>query len=154
MTDERAEKPVASPTWERRELPLLLATARAEGTRADARTESLADATGLSAQDASLGLRALFDADYLTGDNASSNDGPSFDLLDVRLLEKGRRAVGQWPADASAILFGILAERIVEATDPVEKSRLEQLRAAALGVSREVLVSVLRALARQAAGLP
>ena len=154
MTQERGSRRSATPTWESRELPILLATAEAEETGGDASTQSLADATGLNVRDASLGLRVLFEADYLTGVDVTTQGGPPLDLINVHLLEKGRRAVSQWPADASSILLEILAERIAATSDPVEKGRLEQLRDAALGVSRDVLVSVLSALARQAAGLP
>lgn len=144
-----------SPTWESRERPLLAAVARAEETGARADTQSLAHDTGLTTRDASIGLRALSEAEYVTGIDATGLDGPPFELLNVRLLERGRRAVGQWPADDLREVFvAILDDRIANSSDPEERSRLERLRDGAVSVGREVLISLLSSFARQAAGLP
>lgn len=144
-----------SSTWESRELPLLAAVARAEQTGTPADTHSLANDTRLTTRDASMGLRALYDAEYLTGIDATTMSGPSFDLLDVRLLERGRRAVGQWPADdLRQVLLAILEQRISSTADPEERSRLERFREGVIGVGTEVVTSLLSSFLRHAAGLP
>lgn len=115
-------------TWEERQLPLLQAIARAEeeydGSRRPLNSLGpwLREASGLDDRDVQLGLRALYEADYVSGNEPGIN-GRMSDLIGIRLLERGRRTVGQWPPEA------------------------------ALGVGRDVLTSVLSAWARGQFGL-
>jgi len=140
--------------WDTRESKILDAVASAETQGVDANNEWLETATGLKQSEVALGLRALYEADYLTGIDATTMDGPSFYLMAVRLLERGRRTVGQWPSeDPVQLLLQILDARIAEASTEDERSRLEQLRDTALGVGRDVLVSLLSTFAHQATGL-
>jgi len=142
-------------TWEDRELPLLDAIGRAEERGEPVSNESLMKATGLDVRRTSLGLRALFDDGYITGADVSLHGGPGFELVGIRLLGPGRRAIGQWPSsDEGRLLIAILEQRIANVSDPAERTGLEQLRDAALGVGHEVLVSVLSAFARSTLGLP
>jgi hypothetical protein len=142
-------------TWEQREYILLEFIARAEEEQDEPLVSwLLAASTGLDDRDVQLGLRALYEAGYIAGNDAGINQR-TFDLIDIRLLERGRRAVGQWPSeDTYNAFFDILNERIVAAESDEERTQLEQVRDTALAVGRDVVTSVLSALARQMAGLP
>ena len=101
-----------------------------------------------------LGLRALHESAFIEGNKANINQR-IFDLDDIRLLERGRRAVGQWPPEDHFDAFlEVLNEKIDEAETSAERSKLECVREAALGVGRDVLASVSSAWARQIGGLP
>ena len=70
------------------------------------------------------------------------------------MLERGRRAVGQWPREDQFDAFmAVVEQQIAEAPSEEERTRLEQVRDAALGVGRDVLSSVLSAWARGQIGL-
>jgi hypothetical protein len=71
----------------------------------------------------------------ITGRDISTHSG--YDLILIRLREKGRRAVGQWPS-------GDLAGDLI---------RLVEARAEAT-TDKGTLSEVLAALVRQSAGLP
>ena len=89
---------MARSTWHARDLPILEAVAAAEEADAAIDSDGLATATGLAETAVARGLAALMDGDYISGDDVSSQTTP-FALLDVRLRERGRRAVGQWPSE-------------------------------------------------------
>jgi hypothetical protein len=145
-------------TWQDRDLPLLEAIAIAEeeeGAREPLHSfdSRLSDATGLDDGDVQLGLRALYEDEYITG-NPQRLSSRIFDLVRIRLLGKGRRTVGQWPPEDQYDAFvRVLQQQIAEAPTEAERSRLEKLREVATGVGRDVLTSVLSAWARQAGGL-
>lgn len=74
---------------------------------------------------------------------------------DLRLTERGYRAVGAWPsADPYDQLMKLLAERIDAEDQPEVKGKLERFRESVQGIGREVLVGVLTSLAKQSTGLP
>lgn len=138
---------------EDRELRLLEAIARAEEDHAGEPLHSLdsrlGDATGLPDDEVQLGLRALDEAAYIFGNNPGINQR-IFDLIDIRLLEKGRRTVGQWPPEDQYDAFvAVLDQQIASAPTEEERSRLERMRDVALGMGRDVLTSVLAAWAKQ-----
>jgi len=140
--------------WESRESRILDAVASAESQGVEANNEWLEAATALTESEVALGLRALHDAGYLTGIDTTTMDGPSFYLMAVRLLERGRRSVGQWPSDDPAqLLIQVIEARIAAASTDDERSKLSELRDTVLGVGRDVLVSLLSTFAHQLAGL-
>ena len=96
MSDDTEELTAVRSTWERRDLPILeqVVDAFNRGERVkDARR--LADLTGLDAADALLGLEALHQARYVDGVDVSDMQ-TRFALLDIRPLERARRATGDW----------------------------------------------------------
>ncbi len=134
-------------TWNDREarmLEAILAIEEADGDRVT--TTELAETTGLSEPEAQRGLLALVEDGYLTYSvriGGSANRGPLLVMM-PRLRGKGRRAVGQWPADGFEALVAILETRIQDEPDVAKRSRLERLRDALVGVGREVVVDVIR----------
>ena len=105
-------------------------------------TDGLPKQSGLDPIAASLGLRALDDAGYVTGIDVTTMAGLPFAMIEVRLRERGRRATAQWPnEDPTKILIHILDERISSAGDSAERTRLEVARDALLGVGRDILTS-------------
>lgn len=98
-------------------------------------------------------MRALYDAGYIAGTDSSGFD-QAFGLMAIRLLERGWRAVGEWPPENQYDAFvAIVEQQIEDSSTEDERTRLEQMRDAALGVGRDVLTSVLSAWARQLGGL-
>ena len=143
-------------TWEPRELVLLDAIAKAEeedGEPLHSLNSRLRDRTGLTDQDVQLGLRALHEAGYIAGTEQRFSSRV-YDLVNIRLLERGRRLVGQWPADDQYREFvAVIEQHIADAATDEDRSRLERIKDVALGVGREVLTSVLSERARRQAGL-
>ncbi len=122
-------------TWQTRELPILEAIARAEADDQDIDSGEVADATGLPSTTVTAGLRALLDADMLTG--AKVNTFGGFGMLMIRLRERGRRAVGQWPSgDAVADLVALIDARQTATTDPEERTKLRALASGLLDVGK------------------
>ncbi len=133
---------------------LLEAIADAEDRGVEARADELGEPTGLALDDVQRGLQALYDADYIEGIVATGQD-EIFDLLNIRLLERGRRAVGQWPAeDQYAALMQVLERQIAASGDPAERTKLERLRDAAIGLGEGMVATILNAWARSLAGPP
>lgn len=81
--------------WADRELPILSAVANAELKGQTPRRSEIQEATGLDSNETEFGLRALLGSGHLDGIDASSMDG--FDVIDLTLTERGRRASGVWP---------------------------------------------------------
>lgn len=99
-------------TWDEREGPILDAVAGGESGR-DPSFADVVNMTGLASKQVEIGLRALLDAGYLTGVDASSLAG--FDVIGLRLTERARRQLGLWPdapSEPGAIASGpVLAGR-------------------------------------------
>ena len=145
---------MARSTWQARELPILEAIAAAEEADAAIDSDGLATATGLPETAVCRGLAALMDGEYISGDDVSSQTTP-FALLDVRLRERGRRAVGQWPSeDPFDGLIAVLEARLAEETNTERKGKLGALLDAVRGVGRDVAVAVLTDLVKQHMGVP
>ena len=90
--------PPESPSvWEVRELAILRSIAEGEEAGAPLGLRDVVESTGLDDTSAENGLRALLDASYVKGIDVSSFTG--FDVLELRLLERGRRELGFWPAN-------------------------------------------------------
>lgn len=142
MTD-----PIAD-TWNPRDLPLLLAVYEIERSGGDrVASHQLAQATGLSELEVSLGVTALREADYIT--LGATVGGPtSWAAFRPRLLERGRREIGQWPQDGYAAFVAVIEARLAASTNPVETGNLEKVRDGLIGMGRDVasalLVSVLK----------
>lgn len=140
---------MARMTWDERERPILEAIAAGEAGR-DLNNDDVAEATGLSRDDVDRGLLALYEADYVTGTDAAAEE--LCYLLGMRLLERGRRAVGVWPADDSGeALLDLLRARIADADTDEERSRWQRLFDAAKGLGgtalRELTVAYLKHVA-------
>ena len=74
-----------------------------------------------------------------------------FDWWDLRLTEKGRRAIQQWPSDdPGASLVQLLEERLEQSDDPSETTKLQRVLDTIRDVGTGVLSSVLRDLLRSA----
>jgi hypothetical protein len=141
-------------TWEDREQRLLEAIGAAEEEGREARADKLNSPTGLTQDQVERGLQALHDAGYIEGIDVTAQ-GDIFDLLNIRLLERGRRAVGQWPAeDQYAALLEVLEAQIAASQDPEQRTKLERLREAAIGLGQGMLATILNAWARSLAGPP
>lgn len=143
---------MAAGVWATRELPVLEAIAALEASGDPAATEQeLLEATGLDAYSLSIALRALFEGEFLTGVNHGLRGSGEWHIEFVRLLPAGRVAVGQWPSgDPLTAVLAELDVRIHAEGDPVQRTRLEALRAAATEVGKDVLSGVAVALATSA----
>jgi hypothetical protein len=149
---------MAASTWETRERPILEAVASAEAAAGEAITnlDELAAATGLDRQVVLLGTRALREAAFLDAIAAGADFGAEAhdDFLEIRLLERGRRATQQWPAeDSAAALLELLEQRIAGATDEEEKSRWERLYGAAKSLGGAALKELMIAYIKSRTGL-
>lgn len=145
---------MALSTWETREQRALEAIFEAEEADQDAfSTVDLAESLGIDISKARRSARALYEAGYIYGSDASTTAG--FDLLGMRLLERGRRAVGQWPSeDVYDALVRLLQAQIAEEEDPERRTRLQRLLTSVTEVGKDVAGGVLVSLARQVLGLP
>lgn len=128
-------------TWETRERPILDAVlALEESIEAFAvNNERIVEATGLPPEVVGRALEALEEAGYLTGGDAGTLGDSSPQYFALRLLERGRREVGQWPPSVADAFLEKLDYMIATAADPDERSRLERLRDAAGEISKGVI---------------
>ena len=139
-------------TWDQRERPILDAIARAEDDHRSINNDGIAGATGLDRGTVDRGLLALVEAEYVTGIEAAAEE--LCYLLEVRLLERGRRAVGAWPSqDAGDELLRLLRERAETAVTEEERGRWQRLVEAAKGLGSKALTEVAVALVKREAGL-
>jgi hypothetical protein len=147
------DEPMVKSTWER-DAQVMEAIRSFERDRPDERTgQRLSKLTDLDQGEIDEILVSLADADYV-----HARDEPSAAELhwwwDIRLRERGRRAVGQWPSeDPAQALIQLLEERVALTEDPVERSRLEKVLGTVRDVGTSVLSGVLRDLLRNAAGI-
>lgn len=140
-------------TWDDREMPILQTVLAAEDAGEEVNLHDLAVRTGLEQKSAQSGLRALYEANYVTGLDVGSM-GMGFQLMDIRLLERGRRAVGQWPSDNPfESLVELLDTKIAGEEDSDAKSKLARLRDALLGLGKDVGTALLIGWAKQQTGL-
>jgi hypothetical protein len=140
-------------TWNEREQKILEVVARfEEDDEINVGVADLAKAAGLDFENSFERGSGASGRRLHERRGASTLDG--YDLLAPRLLERGRRAIGQWPSEQTFEAFlHALDEQIVETEDPLERSRLEKLRAAAADVGKGVLGAVLTAIIKQQTGL-
>ena len=113
---------------------------------------AVAELTGFPFDVTLRGVRALAESGYVIGHDNSTSVG--WDLYGIRLLERGRRAIGQWPTeDVYETLVLMLQTQISNETDPERRSRLQKLLATVTDVGKDVAGSVLAAWFRQMTGL-
>jgi hypothetical protein len=142
---------MADRTWETREQPILEAVAKAEesGVRVYLSSQIGAD-IGLTETATSIGFRGLEEDHYLTAGPKRFTGGV---MMNPRLLGKGRRAVGQWPADPYDELVTALRDRIAHEDDPEARGRLQRLLEALGDVGQKVATSVLTDYVKRTVGL-
>ncbi|MGZ6299704.1 MAG: hypothetical protein ACXWMN_04335 [Candidatus Limnocylindria bacterium] len=115
--------------------------------------EDLASLAGLDFREAQEGVRNLFESDYLTGFDVS-NLGVGFDLIEIRLVERGLRATGAWPSDPYDEFLRAVQAAIARSSDAAERSRLAALLEAIKGVGTGVATAVITDVVKRAAGIP
>jgi DNA-binding MarR family transcriptional regulator len=124
--------------WNERAVPILEAVYRAEEQGERPNPDAIAAEIGLAPAVTSRTVAALVRAEYLDGAPSNSLGDTFGGYSDLVLREKGRRAIGQWPAGPTEALIASLEQRITDATDPEERSRLERYRDATLAFVRDV----------------
>jgi hypothetical protein len=98
---EMSRVPPPKPTWNHRDLPILQAIANGEEAGAPLRFDDVVRTTAFDPTVAETGLRALLDAGLAAGLDATTFGG--FDVLELRLTQRGRVAAGLWPAEGSTV---------------------------------------------------
>ena len=143
MTDRLPDR------WTNRDLPVLVAVAR----RLDERPGSEIDANGvrrdlpdLSWEDANAALAALQGTYIDGGAEGSVGDQPDY-YSAKQLTERGRRAVGLWPAGESVDALIDALEQAAELSDDTDEAGWLRRLAREIGKgSREVMTEVLGAV--------
>jgi hypothetical protein len=134
-------------TWARREQPILLAIAQLSENGVNPSKQDLVSATGLAEAVVGVGLRNLYESDYLAESQNITTFGPEgFDLAEIRLAERGYLATGLWPSDPYDELLEVLTEAIRTAKNAADKTKLETLRDALGAIGQGVTVELLTAL--------
>jgi DNA-binding MarR family transcriptional regulator len=133
----------AESTWNEREAPILEAIWAAEEVGERPGPEQLADLVGLDVTVVARAVTALVDAKYVAGAEDSSLADRFAQYNALWLLERGRRAIGQWPPGPGDAFLVTLNRLIAAETDPEERSRLAKLRDAAADVGKQVLAGAI-----------
>jgi hypothetical protein len=144
---------VAEDTWQAQERPILEAVRAGEidGTLLDSGT---AGATvGLDETASGWAVQELVNAGYLTGVDDGSLAEPFTAYLNLRLTEKGRRAVGQWPPGAAEAFFAELERLIAHENNPDRRRSLERWIEAGREAGAEIVGSAIVVGAQVALGL-
>lgn len=142
---------MADRTWEAREQPILEAVGAAEesGARIYLSSQLGAD-IGLTETTTAIGFRSLEEDGFLTAGPKRLSGGV---MVNPRLLGKGRRAVGQWPADPFDELVAALRDQIAREDDPETRTRLQHLLDVVGEVGQGVVTSVLTDVLKRTVGL-
>jgi hypothetical protein len=90
---------VADRSWAERELPILKATYELTTSQGGPSWDQVAAAVGLPQMETQMALRRLLDAGYLKGIDVTTFGSAGIELIDLRLLAPGLRALGVLPAD-------------------------------------------------------
>jgi hypothetical protein len=124
--------------WHERALPILEAVYQAEEAGDDVcNVNGVARSTGLDSQLAKRTTVDLVESGYLAGSILRSAQGP-VGVSGLRLLERGRRAIGQLPPGPAEALIAVLDRQIAAATDPGKQSALRRFRDALAAFVRDV----------------
>jgi hypothetical protein len=144
---------MAEETWQTQERPILEAVRAGEidGTLLDSRTAGAA--VGLDETASGWAAQELVNAGYITGVDAGSLAEPFTAYLNLRLTEKGRRAVGQWPPGAAEAFFAELERLIAHEKDPEHRRRLERWLELGREVGADIVGSAIVVGAQVAMGL-
>ncbi len=140
--------------WEEVDLPVLLCLGRAEDADRSADAEELAEDLELTESDIARSLRRLFEAEppLILGVEVASF-GAEYALLDLRLSERGRRYVGNWPLEeAGTAMLSMIEERANDSTSRAERSKWEKFRAVAVEVGAPTLGELIAALVARGIG--
>lgn len=141
-------------TWTTRELPVLLAVLELEEAgEAVVTGAKLAEMAGIGEAEAKRAFDALAEDGFLSHGQMVHAGRSGWAVMVPRLRGKGRRAVDQWPANGFDALVAIIGQRIQDEAEPAERSKLERLRDAILGVGRDVATDVLGAAIKHAGGI-
>jgi len=144
---------MAREKWLSRDLPILETIAAIED-RGDPFTsfEEVVEGTGFDEDDVRLGLQALYDAAYITGevpDLRLDQIRGVFHIDEIRLLEDGRVVTGQWPSsDPFAGLIAVLDAHIASASSS-DRPALVRLRETLFRVGEKVGTEVILDLYRR-----
>jgi DNA-binding MarR family transcriptional regulator len=125
--------------WEHVEQPILEALAAGDGVSMS--DQELHAATGIDDADLMRSLRSLKEDDYIDAVLVQPDQADyPVRAAGVRLLPKGLRQAGLWPAEDFASAFmAALESAIGEETDPQRRSNLERLLNAAKTVGNMTL---------------
>jgi DNA-binding MarR family transcriptional regulator len=129
--------------WERVEQPILEALAVGDGTAMG--DQQLQDATGLDPPALMRALRSLKEDGYIEAVLVQPDQADyPVRAASVRLLPKGLRQAGLWPAeDLASAFFAALERAIDEEADPQRRSSLERVLNAARTVGKMTLSAVI-----------
>lgn len=138
---------MAREKWLSRDLPILETIAAIEDRRDPFTSfEEVVEGTGFDPDDVRLGLQALYDAAYLTGeipDLRLDQVRGLFHLQEIRLLEGGRVATGQWPSDDPYAGFVAVLDARIQTASADERGALVRLRDALITVGERVATEVI-----------
>ena len=132
--------------WLTVDLPVLTAVAEAEATMSTLHTHfkdwELCEATGLTQEELRKSVLRLVDGQYI--DATPLRSGGGIVSCHIRgVLERGRRATGQWPPDDAYLsLLSLLTEHMEEAPDEVTRSKWRSAIEGVAGLGREVGVQL------------
>jgi hypothetical protein len=141
--------------WDDRDFPVLQAVQR---LTIEARTTDLdpivAEVGALPREVVSDSLNRLQEAHLIAGLYPATADGDPSDWFDVRLAERGLRAVGQWPpSDEHAAIVDALDRFVEQQLDPDDRSHAERIRAAVLDGGKDFAINLGAAVFARWAGL-
>jgi hypothetical protein len=124
----------------------------------EARTTDLdpivAEVGALPREVVSASLNRLQEAHFIVGFYPPSADGDPSDWFDVRLAERGLRAVRQWPpSDEYAAIVEALDRFVDRQADPDDRSRAERIRSAVLDGGKDLAINLGATVAAKWAGL-
>jgi hypothetical protein len=145
---------VADEKWLSRDLLILEEVVTREGNR-NVSLHDLCTVLEMDPDEVKLGIRALADGRYLTALPVEvEEEWLPADYDDIRPLERGRRAVGQWPRENTYENFLETIERAIdEESDEDKRTGLQKLRDSVVAAGRSVGSGLLLEFLKQQTGL-
>jgi hypothetical protein len=138
--------------WATIDLPVLKAIDRLAEHRPQVNTRDISGEINESAIAVQHSVRRLYDAGYIDGFDATTQT-EYFDLMNLRLLERGLQAVEAWPSDTYDGLLVQIRDELDRETDGARRGRLKALLDGLAGAGREIAVEFLAEWAKRSAGL-
>jgi hypothetical protein len=139
---------VAEDTWVAQDRPILEAVRAAEMASERLNSLTAGAAGGLEGDGAGWAVQDLVEGGFLIGARADSGAEAFDSYIGLRLTERGRRAVGQWPGDPVTFFMAQLDRRIAEMLEGDERTRTQRARSHLGDIAKGVLASALVAVAQ------
>ena len=145
---------MADDTWSTLALPALEEIANQERKGNRPGNADVAEAIGAARDALNREMENLVVSQYVEGTDVTGMTSRVSEYINLHLLERGKRAVGEWPSeDPYADLVALLEHRIAKEENPERRSRLQRFLDGVIEAGKDVAAAVLTEVVKRQMGL-